>query len=118
MYRSIFLTVVPLFFFSFLFCIQRRQELSAGPGEEPFDVTQHSVPLNQIRHGGPPKDGIPALMDPDFVSARQADLFLLAADRVLGVVRQGVAKAYPVKILNWHEVVNGHVGGDALVVSY
>ena len=75
MYRAIFFTVVPLFFFSFLYGSQRRQELSAGPGEEPFDVTQHSVPLNQIRHGGLPKDGIPALMDPDFVSARQADLF-------------------------------------------
>jgi|GEM_PF-4459339 len=82
-----------------------------------FDFSRHNIPLNEIYDGGPPKDGIPALYDPRFVKADKAG-FLSPGDRVLGLSMNGEAKAYPIKILNWHELVNDRVGGKWVLVSY
>ncbi len=82
-----------------------------------FDFSQHNIPIAEIKSGGPPKDGIPALLHPKFVSADRAG-FLQADDRVLALVYNGEAKAYPIKILNWHEVVNDDIGGKPVFVSY
>lgn len=84
----------------------------------PYDVTRHSVPLNEISGGGPPKDGIPALNMPKFVPAGLANKFLSDKDRVLGVSIAGVAKAYPIRILNWHEIVNDNVNGHPITVTW
>ncbi|MFQ5716604.1 MAG: DUF3179 domain-containing protein, partial [Nitrospinales bacterium] len=63
--------------------------------------------------------GIPALLKPKFVSAREAEEdFLENNDRVLGVVINGQAKAYPIKILNWHEIVNDKVGGRPVAITF
>ncbi len=83
-----------------------------------FDVTRHNIPLEEIRGGGPPKDGIPSLTNPQFVSAKEGNKFLLSWDRVLGVEHSGVAKAYPIKILNWHEVVNDTIADKPIAVSW
>ncbi len=90
----------------------------AGPGQKPFDVTRHVIPLNEIQSGGPPKNGIPALDHPTFVSASEGDRSLKAQDMVLAVEFIGVAKAYPVRILNWHEVVNDDVGEQPVLISW
>lgn len=92
--------------------------IPSGPGQKPFDVTRHVIPLNQIQAGGPPKNGIPALQHPAFTSASEADSFLKQEDIVLGIEFTGTAKAYPVRILNWHEVVNDDVGEQPVVVSW
>ena len=81
-----------------------------------FDVNNASVPVQAIQRGGPPKDGIPAIDNPKFVPARESRL--RDDDRVLGVALQGSARAYPVRILNWHEVVNDRFGGRGIVVTY
>lgn len=81
-----------------------------------FDLTGASIPVEAIERGGPPKDGIPAIDQPRFVSAAQSGL--RANDRVLGYAEGGVARAYPIRILNWHEVVNDRIGPRDLVVSY
>lgn len=84
-----------------------------------FDTSRHSIPLNDIYDGGPGKDGIPAILKPRFLSAGEADKTLLKKDdRVLGYVHNGQARAYPIKILNWHEIVNDRVGGASWVVTY
>jgi hypothetical protein len=91
-----------------------------GLGKTPttrFDLTRHSVPLEQIVDGGPGKDGIPAILNPQFVSTSEVS-FLLDDDRVLGLKLGAEAKAYPIKILNWHEVVNDSVDGKPVVVTY
>ena len=67
---------------------------STGLGAEEFDLSTHSIPLNAIRSGGPPKDGIPAILNPKFVGAEEAT-FLRDDDLVVGVILQGSAKAYP-----------------------
>ncbi len=82
-----------------------------------FDLSNTLIPADEIRHGGPPRDGIPALDDPVFVPADQAG-FLNVEDRVLGISIGDVAKAYPIRILDWHEIVNDDFDGNAVVVSY
>jgi hypothetical protein len=82
-----------------------------------FDVTAALVPVAELRPGGPPRDGIPALTDPAFVAADRAS-HLKPADRVLGVRVNGVAKAYPLGIMNWHEIVNDQFAGVPVAVTY
>lgn len=82
-----------------------------------FDFSKHNVPTDEIRGGGPPKDGIPAILDPQFILATEAT-FLEDADEVIGIMDQGVAKAYPLRILNWHEVVNDRLGDTPITVTY
>jgi hypothetical protein len=75
------------------------------------------VPADEIHAGGPPRDGIPAIDRPRFVKAGEAR-FLHSDDRALGVARDGIAKTYPVRILNWHEIVNDRFGGEPIVVTF
>ena len=82
-----------------------------------FDLSGASVPIDQIMRGGPPRDGIPAIDAPVFTSVAAAD-FLRADDRVLGLNINGEAKAYPINILNWHEIVNDVVGGTAVAITW
>jgi len=82
-----------------------------------FDFSKHNIPPEEIRGGGPPKDGIPAILEPHFIPATEAS-FLEDNDEVIGVLRAGQAKAYPVRILSWHEVVNDRLGEEALAVTY
>jgi hypothetical protein len=65
---------------------------SCAEAADGFDLSKHSVPLNQIVSGGPSKDGIPAILKPVFVSAKEGT-FLRAEDRVLGLSQGGEAKA-------------------------
>jgi hypothetical protein len=95
-----------------------RKLLPAGKGQEPFDVTRHTIPITEIVGGGPPRDGIPALINPAFMTAGEADRLLSKHDRVLGVFLNDEAKAYAVRILNWHELVNDAIGGRAVLVSW
>lgn len=75
------------------------------------------VAEEDIRRGGPPRDGIPSLDYPAIVAAVQAG-YLRENDRLLGVTINGVARAYPIRILNYHEIVNDIVAGRAVVVTY
>lgn len=83
-----------------------------------FDLRQHSIPLHEIHHGGPPKDGIPAIDSPVFLVESNIEGTIRDDSRVLGISRNGVAKAYPISIMNWHEVVNDDFAGEAVLVSY
>lgn len=84
-----------------------------------FDYSKHSIPLDEIYDGGPGKDGIPAITQPRFVSASTADKGLLKShDRIIGFTHRGESRAYPIKILNWHEIVNDRVGGRSIAVTF
>jgi hypothetical protein len=82
-----------------------------------FDLSNASIPVGEIHSGGPPRDGIPAIDNPRFIAAQRAD-FLTDDSRVLGVSRGDEARAYPIAILNWHEIVNDRINGEAIVVSF
>ncbi len=105
-------------FLSACLLAQQPVYLPSGKGKPPFDVTRHSVPLNEITGGGPPKDGIPAIDAPKFISAQQAKKLLSDKDRVLAVALFGGAKAYPIRILNWHEIVNDEINEHPITVTW
>jgi len=92
--------------------------LPAGHGQKPFDVTRHTIPLKDIEGGGVARDEIAALFHPKFLGVDEVGQQLKDSDRVLGVVFNGEAKAYQVRILNWHELVNDAIGGRPILVSW
>src|SRR5919108_3142191 len=81
------------------------------------DESKALVPLNEIIAGGPPPDGIPAIDCPAFVTPDQA-AWLKAQEPVLALEVGGDARAYPLQILMWHEIVNDVVGGKPVAVTY
>ncbi len=82
-----------------------------------FDVDNALIPVEKIMQGGPPKDGIPSIDNPRFVDVKNAS-FLMPDQRVIGVSLNGIHKAYPIAILNWHEVVNDRFGDLGIVVTF
>src|SRR3989338_4273965 len=78
---------------------------------------KHIVPLDKIKSGGPPKDGIPSIDDPQFVNSLDAE-FVSDDDLVIGVNINGEQKAYPLFIMVWHEIVNDDIGGTPVAVTY
>ena len=69
------------------------------------DFTKYSVYFSEIGPGGPPKDGIPSIDAPNFVPVDFAN-HLIDEDPVVSVIINGEARAYPLQILIWHEIVN------------
>ena len=87
------------------------------------DFTRHTVALSDIRSGGPSKDGIPAIDSPRFEqlnAGRAGGWARSIADNepVISVAIAGDARAYPVTVLIWHEIVNDSVGDMPVVVTY
>ena len=81
------------------------------------DFSKHSIPWDEIRSGGPAKDGIPAINRPMFMPA-SADTQLSGTEPVIGLELNGDARAYPLRILIWHEIANDVVGGVPVAVTY
>jgi hypothetical protein len=97
----------------------------AGIEALPFDTTdwktdfsEHSVSLEEFVGGGPPKDGIPSIDEPRFVSVAEADELLSAREPVAVVELGGQARAYPLQVLTWHEIVNDELAGEPIAVTY
>lgn len=76
------------------------------------------VPVNEVRDGGPGKDGIPSIDNPNFSSVAQID-FLDAEDLVIVLQRGEEVKAYPHPVLDWHEIANEELStGESLSLTY
>lgn len=82
------------------------------------DFSRHVIPYEEVESGGPPKDGIPAIDDPIFIAVEEADAWLEAEEPVLVVTANGDAKAYPIQIMTWHEIVNDQVGDRPLTITF
>lgn len=82
-----------------------------------FDLSDALIPPEDMRSGGPPRDGIPSIDDPKFLEAGDAG-YLDADDRILGVTKNDIAKAYPIRVMNWHEIVNDRFGETPVAVTY
>jgi hypothetical protein len=81
------------------------------------DFSKRSIDLDDIMSGGPPKDGIPSIDDPRFVSAfGESDLG--PNEPVIALTVNGDMRAYPLRILMWHEIVNDEVGGVPVTITY
>ena len=98
---------------------------ATAPERPPFDTSEwktdfgkHSVPLSEIMSGGPPKDGIRAIDRPEFVGVDAADGWLKPREPVIFFVRGSDARAYPLQILIWHEIVNDIVGALPVAITF
>ncbi|MDP6442408.1 MAG: DUF3179 domain-containing protein, partial [Pirellulaceae bacterium] len=90
--------------------------VAVGGGRSAFNYDNAIIEKSEILRGGPPIDGIPAITKPSFVAA--AETRLPDDDRVIGVVEGDQAKAYPLRILTHHEVVNDRIGETPIAVTY
>ncbi|WP_203256444.1 DUF3179 domain-containing protein [Hyunsoonleella ulvae] len=81
------------------------------------EFTEWAIPVNEIRDGGPGKDGIPSIDNPQFINASEAS-FLNDNDLVVGIFQDGVARAYPHIVLDWHEVVNDDINTSFFTLNY
>ena len=94
--------------------------LLLGPGSgssSAWDFSNSEIPVDQIQSGGPPRDGIPALTSPVMVPAAEAG-FLVDDEKVLGLEINGDARAYPLRILSWHELVTSSLRGRRVRPEY
>jgi hypothetical protein len=81
-----------------------------------FNLENSIIPISEIMDGGPPKDGIPSIDNPKFMKVSETKLD--NEDRILGVFENGIAKAYPIMILNYHEIVNDYFGNKPVVITF
>jgi hypothetical protein len=82
------------------------------------DFSRLTVPLEEIQSGGPGRDGIPSIDDPAFADVREGFAELAPTEPVVSVTVGDDARAYPLRILIWHEIVNDTVGGLPVAVTY
>jgi hypothetical protein len=83
----------------------------------PDDLPPPLVPPGELISGGPPPDGIPAIDTPRFI--RVEDVTTLSDDEpVLSLELEGEARAYPVRILIWHEIVNDSIADIPFAITY
>jgi hypothetical protein len=79
---------------------------------------KHSVDYSEIFSGGPPPDGIPAIDDPVFENVNSADEWLEDEWPVMFFESGEEARAYPLAILIWHEIVNDEVAGQHVSLTF
>jgi hypothetical protein len=82
------------------------------------DFSRRAISFSEVLSGGPPKDGIPAIDSPRFVSTAEADDWLEDLEPVAVLQETGDVRVYPYQILTWHEIVNGAVAGRPVAVTF
>ena len=82
------------------------------------DFSRSSVSIEEILSGGPPKDGIPAIDHPYFINQKEADTWLDLREPVIVLEINHQARAYPLQILIYHEIVNDTVGGLPVAITF
>src|SRR5918994_239454 len=99
---------------------ERSAELArafAGEGWE-TDFSRRNVSLTEFQSGGPPRDGIPPIDEPKFVTVAAADEEIAGREPVILFEHRGEVRVYPINILIWHEIVNDKIGGTPVAVTF
>ena len=111
----IFQSFIGLLLYSFLMasCQQSTGNVSVEKEEE----IDWLLPSDKILDGGPGRDGIPSLDSPVFALASEVS-YVQDERKILGVSLGGVEKAYPLQIMDWHEIVNDRVGSRQVAISH
>jgi hypothetical protein len=78
----------------------------------------HTIDYQEILSGGPPRDGIPSIDDPQFIDQAAAAAWLADNEPVISLEIDGDARAYPLQVITWHEIVNDTVGDVPVVVTF
>jgi len=82
------------------------------------NFSRAAVPLAELESGGPPRDGIPPIDQPKFVGGIDASAWLKDEEPVIAFELNGEARAYPLQILVWHEIVDDVVGGTPVLITF
>ena len=108
--------LIAVFVFSctLLFAQMNKEKINQ---EWKTDITNNSVPLNEFT-ALLKRDGIPPIDNPKFWNKEQGDKVFFKHEPVIAVVINGKAKAYPLSILTWHEIVNDRIGGVPISATY
>ena len=94
---------------------------NVGPGNSGGTASSNDwlVPLDEVFDGGPGRDGIPALENSELTTPQDAEAtYLNQGDLVIGYKSGSDIRAYPHKILDWHEIANDIVNGNNLAITY
>jgi hypothetical protein len=96
------------------------QESAPQGAEQEFstDFTISSISFDEILSGGPPKDGIPALNNPQFLEVENVGDWIGDLEPVIVFENQGDVRIYPLQILIWHEIVNDVVGDMPVTITF
>ena len=95
----------------------QQQNPNGNQGNNQNTGQDWSIPVSEVLDGGPGKDGIPALDNPDF--APSSDItYVLDDDLVIGFKNGDDIRAYPHAILDWHEIINDNIGDVSVAVTY
>lgn len=81
------------------------------------DFSKRTIDISEVESGGPGKDGIPSIDNPVFVPVSKVTN-LQAIEPVIGLRIGNEAKAYPLRVLMWHEIVNDEIAGAPVAVTY
>jgi len=87
------------------------------PATNGFDLSKASVPTAEILGGGPKRDGIHAVDEPGFAAAAEAN-WVEPENPVVALTLGAVTRAYPVHLLEYHQIVNDRIGDQPVVVTY
>ncbi|WP_375177184.1 DUF3179 domain-containing protein [Marinobacter mobilis] len=90
---------------------------AAAQQKNGFDLSNALIPVDQILSGGPPRDGIPSIDQPRFEPAAEARLWR-SDDIVMSYDVAGTSYAYPIGILNWHEIVNHRFDSGRVLITF
>lgn len=82
------------------------------------DTSKRSIELSELMSGGIGKDGIPALVKPQFIAISAAPSWLKPQEPVIALVSDAQARAYPLQILMWHEIVNDRLNDVPVIVTF
>lgn len=93
---------------------------SGGSNSGGNNTNAWSIPVDKVIDGGPGRDGIPSIDNPIFYDGNDArvDTYMQPVDLVIGVIRDGEVRAYPHRILDWHEIVNDEINGEKFTINY
>src|SRR5207248_11368287 len=82
------------------------------------NTSRRAIDLDHLDSPGMTKDGIPSIDRPRFVTPKAARAWLADREPVITLEINGVARAYPMQILLWHEVINDVIGGLPTVITF
>lgn len=83
----------------------------------PVLSSEWSIPIDEVLDGGPGRDGIPALVNPELVAAAEATI-LNDEDLVVLFKNGDDVRAYPHIILDWHEIINDNIGDVSVAITF
>ncbi len=96
----------------------RRNLLKSRTEDWNTNWLRRLIDTDELLSGGPPRDGIPSIDDPQFIAVPEASDWLADNEPVILLELNGEARAYPLQVLTWHEIANDTVGGTPVVVTF